>query len=117
MNAITEADAAVPDERGSAQSDRSAFLATIAGRFQQAAAAVTHRSGVFYGVPGHYHSKYRGADDRGGTPRCSTKHEIGTGKLYPEPCGFHSDQRLDDGPVRNASGVRLRHRHLHAGVI
>ena len=73
--------------------------------------------GVFHGVARHDDSEYRGADHRGGARRGSAEHEVGAGKLHFEPRGVHSDQRLDGGPVRNAPGVCVRHRHLHARVV
>jgi hypothetical protein len=110
-------DAAESDECQPAESDRSCLRAARVTRFQHSAAAVAHRGGVFYGVAGYHDPQHRGAHDRGGTPRCSAQHEVGAGKLHPEPCGFHSHQRLDGRPVRNPSGVRIRDWNLHAGVV
>ena len=106
-----------PNECVTARSKQGTVFATFAVCFQQAAGAVADRGGVFHGVARHHDSQYRGADHRGGAPRCSAQHEVGAGKLHAEPRGFHSDQRLDGGPVRHAPRVRLRDRHLHAGIV
>src|SRR5277367_1074421 len=117
MKAIAEADAAQSNEFESARSDRISFIAIIASLVQQATAALAGRRGVVHGVAGHHDSQYRGANDRGRTPRCSAQHEVGAGKLHLEPCDLHSHQRLDGGPLRNAPCLRLRDRHFHPRVI
>src|ERR1017187_5853826 len=111
------ADAATPDECEPAQSERRSRLASPARRFQQASSAVADRGGVFYGGAGHDNSEYRCANDGGGAARCSAQHEVSARKLHFEPCGFYSHQWVDGGPVRNAPRVRIRDRHLHAGII
>src|ERR1700737_3092786 len=95
--AIPETDAAKPAECKSARHNRFSLIVTSPARCQQATAAGADRGGVFHGVTGHHDSKYRSADDRGGVARRSAQHEVSAGQLYAEPCGFHSNQRVDGG--------------------
>ena len=101
MNSTTEADAAESEKCVTARSKQGTVFATFAVCFQQAAGAVADRGGVFHGVARHHDSKYRGADDRGGAPRCSAQHEVGAGKLHAEPRGI-SFRSADGWPIGSA---------------
>jgi MFS family permease len=48
--------------------------------------------------------------------RCS-QHEGSAGKLHAEPCGLHSHQWLDGGPVWNASRICIGDRAIHARFV
>src|ERR1700680_272017 len=89
----------------------------VATRFQQAIITLAGRSRFFYGVARHDDSEHCGAHHRGGTQGGSVEHEVGAGQLYLKSRGLHSDQWVDGGSLWNASGVRVRDRPLHVGVI
>src|SRR5215469_617845 len=80
---------------------------------EQEPAAVAGGGGVLHGGARHDDSEYRGAEDRRCAARGAAEYEGGAFELHAEPGGFHSDQRMDGGPVWDASGVCVGDRVVH----
>ena len=92
------------------------FGAKLADGFEQTSPAVAGCCGIFHGIVGYDDSQYGGAGYFGSVEGGSAQYEVRAGKLHLEPGSFHSDQRVDGGPVRNATGFRIGDRALYAWI-